>query len=545
MPAPTDAGRVTSSTGANLGTHTINLPSTAAGQLLVLLVRSGLASTIDVPGFTLLAELGPDATGDEMQVLTRIADGTEAATVEATTSALCKFAAICWAITNGEAPTLGSVVTGSGTGANPGSSSPAGAPRDTLYLAMMGLDGELNTPTGGPAGYANFVAVTSGTAGGVATNVALAGASKAALASSSDDAGAFTHPAANVGWTAVTVAVRYKAPAPATGATAGKPGTFTPPGGTIPANLAAMGSIVATPATPWYDGEYVVLGDASEASWNGSAWVAGRGTGGSPPVPTTPYLVQTVTRTPPTQPVTTCVLTLPQPVTAGNLILVGYTRDSSAAGTDAISDNRGTAYGAPVQLVDDASGIQKYWLWAGIAPVDGTYTITISLPSSSYVASLAAEYGNVQSKTPNVSGKVTHASPSGGGTDNIVGAPLTTTVDGCLIVGMFGYAFDVGALSPGTGYTEDVEANASGFPQLEFESLVQPAQGARAVTWTAPGATNYNAISAAFVPKPSAPAGAAVKRWTGSAWVAATVKRWTGSAWQTATPKRYDGSTWK
>ena len=64
-------------------------------------------------------------------------------------------------------------------------------------------------------------------------------------------------------------------PSPATGATAGKPGTFTPAGTATPANLAALTGIVASPISPWASGQRVVLADSSTASWNGSAWVAG------------------------------------------------------------------------------------------------------------------------------------------------------------------------------------------------------------------------------------------------------------------------------
>lgn len=65
------------------------------------------------------------------------------------------------------------------------------------------------------------------------------------------------------------------APIVATGATAGAPGTFTPAGATPPADLAALGSVTATPAAAWATGEHVVLGDASHAHWDGAAWVAG------------------------------------------------------------------------------------------------------------------------------------------------------------------------------------------------------------------------------------------------------------------------------
>lgn len=67
-------------------------------------------------------------------------------------------------------------------------------------------------------------------------------------------------------------------PPPATGATAGTPGTFTPDGSTIPANLAALTGVTATPATAWTTGQSVVLGDTSDASWNGTVWVAGPAT---------------------------------------------------------------------------------------------------------------------------------------------------------------------------------------------------------------------------------------------------------------------------
>jgi hypothetical protein len=62
----------------------------------------------------------------------------------------------------------------------------------------------------------------------------------------------------------------------ATGATAGAPGTFTPAGSKVPANLAAMTGVTATPATAWTVGQRVVLADTSEAYWNATAWAAGR-----------------------------------------------------------------------------------------------------------------------------------------------------------------------------------------------------------------------------------------------------------------------------
>ena len=67
---------------------------------------------------------------------------------------------------------------------------------------------------------------------------------------------------------------------PATGATAGIPGTWTPPGSTPPASVAALiaNPVTASPATAWTLGQYVqtgTAGAAGQAHWTGSAWVAG------------------------------------------------------------------------------------------------------------------------------------------------------------------------------------------------------------------------------------------------------------------------------
>ncbi|QPB09844.1 major tail protein [Streptomyces phage Sentinel] len=63
----------------------------------------------------------------------------------------------------------------------------------------------------------------------------------------------------------------------ATGASAGTPGTFSPEGSVVPANLGAMASVIPTPsAAAWTTGQHVILGDGSKAYWNGTAWVSGQ-----------------------------------------------------------------------------------------------------------------------------------------------------------------------------------------------------------------------------------------------------------------------------
>ena len=66
---------------------------------------------------------------------------------------------------------------------------------------------------------------------------------------------------------------------PATGATAGTPGTWTPSGSTPRAGAADMDGVAASPATAWTAGQYVqgtTAGAAGEVTWTGSAWVGGR-----------------------------------------------------------------------------------------------------------------------------------------------------------------------------------------------------------------------------------------------------------------------------
>jgi len=76
-----------------------------------------------------------------------------------------------------------------------------------------------------------------------------------------------------------TTAVTYgddAGPVAATGASSGTPGTFTPSGATAPADIDALSSVTASPSSAWAEGEYVVLGDASNAYWDGSDWAEGK-----------------------------------------------------------------------------------------------------------------------------------------------------------------------------------------------------------------------------------------------------------------------------
>jgi hypothetical protein len=62
----------------------------------------------------------------------------------------------------------------------------------------------------------------------------------------------------------------------ATGAVAGAPGYYTPSGANVPANLAGLSGVVASPATTWAAGQFVITADLLAAYWNGTTWVAGK-----------------------------------------------------------------------------------------------------------------------------------------------------------------------------------------------------------------------------------------------------------------------------
>jgi hypothetical protein len=216
MAAPVDSARQ----GTNISTagtsHAINVGSPVAGTLLIVLVRFAAApGTVTFTGYTQLASDTSDATDDQTMIFARTADGTEGATDTLTTTNSVKAAAICWEITGAETvtnspPTLSTVAVGTtaANGADPGSAVPVEAPQDTLYLALMGLDGEGNAPTVAPSSYSNLQTANSGTASTPGTNCSVGGASRELTASSSEDPGNFTHAAATTGWTAYTVAIR-------------------------------------------------------------------------------------------------------------------------------------------------------------------------------------------------------------------------------------------------------------------------------------------------------------------------------------------------
>lgn len=219
MAAPVDSARVATNVATAATTWAINVGSPVAGTLLIVYVRTGAGGAFPATftGYTEITSAGLDASDDEIAIYYRWADGTEGATdtIDFFGASSLKGCAICWEVTGAEnpavsAPTIGAINTGTTAAntANPSSVAPAGAPRDTLYIAMAGGDGEVGAYTATPTNYVNLQAANSGTGGAAATNCFIGGASREILASSSDDPGVFTHAAHSNGWSATTVAIR-------------------------------------------------------------------------------------------------------------------------------------------------------------------------------------------------------------------------------------------------------------------------------------------------------------------------------------------------
>jgi hypothetical protein len=216
--APTDSARQGTNISTAATSHAINVGSPVSGTLLIVFVRFAAdPGTVGFAGYAVLA--GPDATDASDDTTTwfwRVADGTEGATDTLTTANSVKLGAISWEVTgaDNQKPGVSTVNVGT-TAANTAQSNSAAPiipPQDTLYISGAGGDGEVGAYTAVPANYANLATANSGTGGLPATNVFMGGASRQITASSSDDAGVFTHAAHTTGWTAFAFAIRSVQP---------------------------------------------------------------------------------------------------------------------------------------------------------------------------------------------------------------------------------------------------------------------------------------------------------------------------------------------
>jgi hypothetical protein len=217
---PTDSARQGTNVATAATTHNVNVGSPVAETLLIVLSRFAAApGAVTFTGYTQIATDASDASDDTTMIHYRWANGAEGTTDPIQPTNSVKGAHICWEILEAcpptiQAPEVSAVAVGTTTAnsANPNSRSVTNGPKDVLYLALAGGDGEVGAYTAAPTNYGSLATANSGTGSTAATNCFIGGASRAIAASSSDDPGAFTHGAHTTGWTAFTVVIHPPPP---------------------------------------------------------------------------------------------------------------------------------------------------------------------------------------------------------------------------------------------------------------------------------------------------------------------------------------------
>lgn len=209
MAFPTDAARLNTNGTAAAINKVCNLAGgIVSGNLLILILRSAGADTHTTPtGWTqLVLNNAADGSDDTTSIWYRIADGNEGATVTVTATTSLKFAAECWRVTEGDTPQVSGTATGASATPDPPSFSPAGGAQDYLWFWIGGWEGEQTSPpAGSPLNYSNPVGANSGTAGAIASNCRVAGATRQ-LNAATEDPPSWTISVSD-DWSAWTIAV--------------------------------------------------------------------------------------------------------------------------------------------------------------------------------------------------------------------------------------------------------------------------------------------------------------------------------------------------
>lgn len=200
--------------------HSVPLPCSSVGDLLVLCVSSTNAATVTSAGWTqLLAVNRPAAAGqDRLTVLTRTSDGTEGASVTISLSGTENAAAICFAVDGAGTPDYTTATSSVSSVPDPPSHTPSAGSQQYLWIAICVTSGA-RWLTGYPSGFGvNPVTLYFGSASTARTSMAAACLVETA---SVKDPGTFAI-SGTFDWAAATIAI------PVTGPTGGTPTTFHP-----------------------------------------------------------------------------------------------------------------------------------------------------------------------------------------------------------------------------------------------------------------------------------------------------------------------------
>ena len=210
MAFPSVADQVNSVTTATAASITADLPSYAAGDVVVLLVHTAAAGSISTPsGWTdLIADHHPAvSSGDRVAAFMRTMDGSEGTTVVISSGGTPKWTVVAYTIADGadiatSPPEVTSEATGTSTTPNAPSLAPSGGADDYLWIVFAGQEG-INTVSGSVPSYTNTNCDT-GTGGSAASNARTMAGYKQANAVS-DDPGSWTM-SGSEDWFAYTIA---------------------------------------------------------------------------------------------------------------------------------------------------------------------------------------------------------------------------------------------------------------------------------------------------------------------------------------------------
>ncbi len=185
----------TNGTGAS-ATPVVNLPATVrAGDTLAVYFRSAAGGALGFPaGWSELVDAAPDASGDQIGIAWKKADGSEGGTTITLSSANARFSAISRSVRDAadpliRPPEISAVAIGTTGEPNPNAVTPTGGAKDYLWDTVFLMEGEQTGITANPSGYTlDQQFANSGTGGAVTTNCTVGAVARTNNASSENAA---------------------------------------------------------------------------------------------------------------------------------------------------------------------------------------------------------------------------------------------------------------------------------------------------------------------------------------------------------------------
>jgi len=193
----------------------------------------------------------------------------------------------------------------------------------------------------------------------------------------------------------------------------------------------------------------------------------------------------------------TCAVTLPAPITSGNMVVVFLGLATAADDLTSVTDDQGNVYNATVFIESGSGGYGWHGIWLSNI-TNGPTTITATTASAhAFTSILAIEIAPPVGAIISLDTSATNTqSVPGTGTDAITSGNVTTTAADLLIAACVSES-SLGIVN-GTGYTA-IQTNVGG-NSFSTEFLVQAGPATQAGTFTSPsgGGGFFTTILMAF-----------------------------------------------